>query len=102
MYAIVQIGNRQYKVTKDQIFLSDRTDHAPGSEFKPKVLLVNNKGDVKVGNPEVSGAKVSLKVVEDLRGKKIRGFKYKKRKNYHRTWGHRQELQKVQVVEIST
>jgi len=57
---------------------------------------------VNIGSPAVSGAKVSLKVLEDLRGEKIRGFKYKKRKNYHRRWGHRQSLQKLQVVSIKT
>jgi len=101
MYAIVQVGNRQYKISKDQIFLTDKTENEPGSQYQPKVLLVNQDGNIKIGTPEVSGAKVSLKVIEDLKGKKIRGYKYKKRKNYHRTWGHRQHLQKVQVVEIS-
>lgn len=100
MYAIVEIGNRQYKVEKNQIFLSDKTEHVAGTEYQPKVLLFSDNGNVKVGNPVLSGAKVSLKVIEDLKGKKIRGFKYKRRKNYARTWGHRQELQKVQVLDI--
>ena len=102
MYAIITLGNKQYKVEKEQVFLSEKTENQIGSQFDATVLLLADENKVKIGSPAVSGAKVSLKVLEDLRGEKIRGFKYKKRKNYHRRWGHRQSLQKLQVVSIKT
>lgn len=101
MYAVISIGNQQFKVEKDQVFLSERTGHQVGAEFDAKILLTAEGNKINIGSPTVSGAKVSLKVIEDLRGDKIRGFKYKKRKNYARRWGHRQELQKLQVTSIS-
>ncbi|WCL47970.1 50S ribosomal protein L21 [Leptospira sp. GIMC2001] len=100
MFAIISVGNKQYKVEKDQVFLSEKSGKNPGEEFNASVLLVADGNKVNVGASPLAGAKVVLKVVEDLRGKKIRGFKYKRRKNYKRAWGHRQDLQKLQVVSI--
>lgn len=102
MFAIISVGNKQFKVQKDQIFLSEKSGKNPGEEFEANVLLVADDNKVNVGSSPLSGAKVTLKVLEDLRGDKIRGFKYKRRKNYKRSWGHRQDLQKLQVVTIAT
>ena len=98
MYAVIKIGNRQYKVQKDQVFLADKTGKEAGSKFNPDVLMVADGSSVKLGS---SAGKVSLEIVADVRGEKIDGFKYKKRKNYSRRWGHRQDLQKMKVVEIA-
>ena len=100
MLAIISIGNQQFTVSKDQIFLADRTNSKIGSELSLPVLLLSNDSKTSIGTPEVPGAKVTLKVLEDVRGKKVQGFKYKKRKFYRRSWGHRHELQKFQVVSI--
>lgn len=101
MYAVIRIGNQQFTVQKGQTFLSQKTGHPVGVEFEAPVHLLAQENKVHIGTPVVSGAKVILKVLEDVKSKKIRGFKYKKRKNYHRTWGHRQQLQKLEVVSIS-
>ncbi len=102
MYAYIRLGGHQHKVEKDQILLTDLTGHEPGAEFSCEdVLCVADGGKMTLGKPTVSGASVKLKVVENLRSPKIRGFKYKKRKGYRRTWGHRQNLQKLQVVAIN-
>jgi large subunit ribosomal protein L21 len=101
MYAIIKLGSQQFKVEQGQTFLSQKTGNPVGSEFESQVHLLAQENKVHIGTPLVGGAKVVLKVVEDLKGDKIRGFKYKKRKNYHRTWGHRQQLQKLEVVSIS-
>lgn len=101
MYAIIKLGNQQFKVEQGQKFLSQKTKNVVGAEFESPVHLLSEENKVHIGTPVVNGAKVVLKVVEDLKGDKIRGFKYKKRKNYHRTWGHRQQLQKLEVVSIS-
>jgi large subunit ribosomal protein L21 len=101
MYAVVTIGNQQFKLEKGQVFLSQKTGKEAGSEFDSPVHLLAQENKVHIGTPEVSGAKITLKVLEDVRGEKIKGFKYKKRKGYYRHWGHRQDLQKLEVVSIS-
>lgn len=101
MYAVIRIGNQQFTVQKGQTFLSQKTGNPVGAEFEAPVHLLAQENKVNIGTPLVTGAKVILKVLEDVKSKKIRGFKYKKRKNYHRTWGHRQQLQKLEVVSIS-
>jgi large subunit ribosomal protein L21 len=101
MYAVITIGNQQFKLQEGQKFLSQKTGNEVGVQFESPVLLLAQENKIHIGKPEVSGAKVTLKVLEDVRGEKIRGFKYKKRKNYYRHWGHRQDLQKLEVVSIS-
>lgn len=67
-----------------------------------QVLLLSTDGkDAKVGAPYVAGAKVTLKVLENLRGEKVRVFKMKAKKRYRRTFGHRSYLTKVEVTNIS-
>lgn len=101
MFAVIEIGNQQFKVEENQVFTSQKTGNEVGQEFETKALLVSDENKVSIGAPTVEGASVKLQVVEDFKNRKIRGFKYKKRKNYHRTWGHRQELQKLKVVNIT-
>lgn len=101
MYAVITIGNQQFKLQVGQKFLAQRTKNEVGTQFESPVHLLAQDNKVHIGTPEVSGAKVTLKVVENLRGDKIRGFKYKKRKSYYRHWGHRQDLQKFEVVSIT-
>ncbi len=101
MYAYIKLGGHQHKVEKDLILLSEKTGHAEGSEFVcSEVLLIGDESKVRVGKPLVEGAKVKLKVLADTKAPKIVGFKYKKRKGYRKHWGHRQELQKLQVLSI--
>ena len=101
MFAIIKLAGHQHRLEPDQIFLSERTGNDESKEFDCKeVMMVGEGADVKVGKPYVAGAAVKLKVLENLRGKKIRGFIYHRRKGTRRAWGHRQELQKLQVVKI--
>jgi len=101
MYAIIQLTGHQHRVKKDQVILSENTGNPEGAEFDcADVMLVGEGPGVKIGKPFVSGASVTFKVLSELRGEKLRGYKYKKRKGYHRAWGHRQDLQKLQVVDI--
>ncbi|MCB1157946.1 MAG: 50S ribosomal protein L21 [Leptospiraceae bacterium] len=101
MYAIIKVGNQQFRVEQDLEFVSQRTGREVGSEFETPALLFAEGNKINVGTPELKDVKVKLQVLEDFRGTKIKGFKYKKRKNYHKSWGHRQELQKLKVVSIS-
>ncbi|EHQ08654.1 MAG: 50S ribosomal protein L21 [Leptonema illini] len=101
MFAIVELAGKQHKITKDQIFLSERTGKEPGETFQiEQVLLAGEGAGVKVGKPFVSGASVKVEVLADIRGPKVHGFKYKKKTGYKTSWGHRQDLQKLKVVEI--
>ena len=102
MNAVIDIGSKQYRVEKKQIVYTEKVPHAIGSTFSvSQVLLVDSKGDVKLGSPYVKDAVVKLKVLEEVKGTKIRGFKYKRRKNYYRQWGHRQRYHKLEVQSIS-
>lgn len=101
MYAIVEIAGQQFKVEKDRKVYVHRLDAEEGSSVDfSKVLLVENDGEVKVGAPEVEGAKVTVKVLKHLKGEKVIVFKKKRRKGYKKKNGHRQYLTQIQVEEI--
>jgi len=63
--------------------------------------MVGGEGEIKVGNPVLDGAKVEGKVLAQVKGEKIRVYKYKSKKNYHRTQGHRQPYTKVEITAIN-
>jgi len=101
MFAVIKLAGHQHKVEKDQIFLSELTGNQENAEFECKeVLMVGVGADARLGHPYVEGASVKIRVLENIRGRKIRGFTYQKRKGTRRAWGHRQNLQKLQVLEI--
>ncbi|ACV58829.1 50S ribosomal protein L21 [Alicyclobacillus acidocaldarius] len=101
MYAIVETGGKQYKVSQGDTLVVEKLEGEVGSEIVlDKVLLVQNEGQVQVGSPYLQGAKVVAKVVEHGRGEKIIVFKYKPKKNYHKKQGHRQPYTKLTVESI--
>ena len=102
MYAIIKSGSRQYQVRPESIIEVNRLPLEEGAPFETdQVLLVDQEGqDIQIGSPYVSGAKVKGKVLSHLRGRKVIVFKFKRRKNYKRTRGHRQELTKVLIEGI--
>lgn len=101
MYALVEYKGKQYKAEKDVLLQVDKLDAEKGSTIEiDTVLLVNNDGAVSVGTPYVQGAKVKAVVEESFRDKKIIVYKYKSKKDYHRTIGHRQEYTTIHVQEI--
>ncbi len=103
MYAIVEIAGQQFKVEKDQKIFVHRLEQKTGAsvEFE-NVLLIDNDGDVKVGAPNVEGAKIVAKVLrDDVRGDKVRVFKKKRRKGYQKETGHRQDFSQIEIQEIS-
>ena len=102
MYAVLETGGKQYRVASGDTLEVERLDVEAGKPVTfDRVLLVNNEGKVSVGSPTVSGASVVADVVEHKRGKKVTTFKMKRRKGYHKTIGHRQELTVVQVKTIN-
>jgi len=104
MYAIIKSGARQYRVQPEAVIAVNRLSLEAGQAFETdQVLLVGEEGATpKVGAPLVSGALVKGTVVEHVRDRKIIVFKMKRRKNYRRKKGHRQELTRIRIEEIVT
>jgi len=101
MYAVLETGSKQYRVAKGDTLEIERLDVEAGKPITfDRILLVNNDGKLAVGSPTVASASVTADVVEHKRGEKKIAFKMKRRKGYHRTVGHRQELTVVKITEI--
>jgi len=101
MYAILETGGKQYKVQEGDVLKVELLDAQAGDTVEvEKVLMVNKDGKLQVGNPYVNGAKVTLKVENHGKGKKIVVYKYKPKKNYRRKQGHRQPFTQVVVEKI--
>jgi large subunit ribosomal protein L21 len=101
MYAVLETGSKQYRVAAGDTLEIERLAVEAGQPFTfERVLLVNRDGKVAVGAPTVSGASVLADVVAHKRGEKKLTFKMKRRKGYHKTIGHRQELTVVKITEI--
>ena len=101
MYAIISAGNKQYRVSEGDTIYIDKVNQEDGSAISFDVLMVENNGEIKVGNPTVEGATVEGKVVAQVKGEKIMIYKYKSKKNYHRRQGHRQPYTKVEITAIN-
>jgi large subunit ribosomal protein L21 len=103
MYAIIEDGGRQYKVTSGDTILIDR--EAPEGEKTIKfdrVLLVAGEGTPKIGLPLLASATVSADIMGPEKGDKIVTQKYKRRKGYHKKIGHRQKYLRVKITGINT
>ena len=102
MYAIVEIAGLQYKVEKDQRLYVNRLNVAKGKKVKfDRVLLTEEKGDVKVGAPVIDGAVVEATVNGEVKGDKILVFKKKRRKGYQKMNGHRQMFTSITINKIT-
>ena len=102
MYAIVEIAGLQYKVEKDQRLYVNRLNVEAGKKVKfDRVLLIEEKGDVKVGAPVIDGAKVDATVNGEVKGDKILVFKKKRRKGYQKMNGHRQIFTSITINKIT-
>ena len=103
MYAVLETGSKQYRVTAGDTLEIERLAVEAGQPVTfDRVLLVSNDGKVRVGSPTVASASVVADVVEHIRGEKKVAFKMKRRKGYHKAIGHRQELTVVKIKEIRT
>lgn len=103
MYAIVKTGGKQYKVQEGSTITVEKLDGAVDSAVElAEVLMVGGGDELQVGAPFVAGAKVTATIVEHGRGKKIRGFTYKPKKNEHRRYGHRQSQTRITITGIDS
>jgi len=100
-YAIIKTGGRQFRVAEGDTLDVDFLDVEPGktATFGDVLLFADGK-DVSHGKPLISGAKVTAEVVEQRKDKKVVAFKYRRRKGYHRTVGHRRELTRIKIKTI--
>jgi large subunit ribosomal protein L21 len=101
MYALVEIKGKQYKAEKGSVLKIDRVVEVKGESLNfDSVLMLRDEAAVKVGTPYVEGAQVTVTVEEHGRDKKVIVNKFKKRKNYRRKQGHRQQFTLVRVEDI--
>ncbi len=100
MYAIIATGGKQYKVAKGDVLDVEKLDAQPGDKVELPVLLLNDDKQTIVDAASLQDKKVTAEVVEQFKGEKVLVFKFKKRKRYHRANGHRQNLTKIQIVEL--
>ena len=101
MFAVVESGSKQYKVSAGQTIQVDRLQGEENEEVRlEKILLISGDNGVTVGTPVISGAAIRATIVSHDKGVKIRVFKYKSKKRYRRTTGFRASLTTLKIEEI--
>ena len=101
MYAIIRTGGKQYRVAENAVITVEKLEGEEGASVElTDVLMVADGDDIKIGSPLVSGAKVMATVLSTEKGKKIKGFTYKKVKGVQRHYGHRQWQTRLKVNSI--
>jgi large subunit ribosomal protein L21 len=99
MYAIVKTGGKQYRVEKGQTLLVERLPEDAGATVSLEPILFRSD-DVVFDSDGLAKVKVDAKIVEHLRGEKLRVFKFKPKRGYRKRNGHRQELTRIEVTDI--
>lgn len=101
-FAIIKTGGKQYRISKGDKIEVEKLDGEVGSTVSiGDVLFYGDGADLRIGDPKIEGASVSAKVVEQFRADKVTNFKYKRRKGYHRTKGHRRQMTRLQIEAIN-
>jgi len=100
VYAIIKTGGKQYKVAEGDVLNVEKLDVEVGAEVSLEVLMLVDGDAITVGKPVVDGASVVAKVVEHGKGDKVVVFKYKPKKDYRKTQGHRQPYTKLEIVSV--
>ncbi len=100
MYAIIATGGKQYKVSEGDVIRVEKLDVEAGSVVTFDQVIAVSDGSLKVGEA-VSGATVSATVMDQVRGKKIIVYKYKRKTGYHKKQGHRQLYTKIKIDKIN-
>ena len=101
MYAIVEIAGKQYKVEKDMTVNVNKLEDSKEKDLTiEKVLLCVNGEKVLIGQPYLKNVEITASVLKNFKGKKVRGIKFKKRKKYTRTMGHRPEFTQLKISTL--
>jgi large subunit ribosomal protein L21 len=102
MYAVIKTGGKQYRVAANDVLEIEKLDGDAGSTLEfTDVLMVGEGESVTIGTPLVAGAKVTAELVAQTRGPKLIAFKKRRRKNSRRKKGHRQDLTRVRITDIT-
>ena len=101
MYAIIATGGKQYKVSEGDIINVEKLGVEAGEKVTFDQVLLVSGDDVKVGAPTVNGASVEADVINNIKGKKVIVYKYKRKSGYHKKQGHRQQLTAVKITKIN-
>ena len=103
MYAVIKSGGKQHKVAEGEIITIEKIDAEEGSSVEfSEVLAVNKEGNLQVGRPLLEGAKVVGKVINHLKAPKVTIIKMKRRQDWRKKQGHRQNLSKIEIKSIET
>ncbi|PLX84918.1 MAG: 50S ribosomal protein L21 [Desulfuromonas sp.] len=100
MYAVVKTGGKQYKVSEGDLLKVEKIDGAVGDSIELIEVLMVGGEEVKVGTPLLPNAKVTARIVEQGKDKKILVFRSKRRKNFRKTYGHRQPITRLKITGI--
>ena len=100
MYAIVTTGGKQYKVATDDVLTVEKIEGEAGTKVELPVIFLNDGKKIVTDPAKLAKAKVTAEIVDQFKGEKQLVYKFKKRKRYHRANGHRQNLTKIQIVEL--
>ena len=102
MYAVIKTGGKQYKVSKDDIISVEKLSEDTGKKIKlNEVLIISDKGKPIVGDPLIKGASVEAEIMDQSRAAKITVFKKKRRHNYRRKKGHKQNITNLKILSIN-
>lgn len=101
MYAVIATGGKQYKVSEGDIIRVEKLGVEAGQTYTFDQVLLVSGDDVKIGAPTVAGATVEAEVVNNMKGKKVIVYKYKRKTGYHKKNGHRQQLTAVKITKIN-
>ena len=103
MYAVIKSGGKQHKVAEGEIITIEKIDAEEGSSVEfSEVLAVNKEGNLQVGRPLLEGAKVVGKVINHVKAPKVTIIKMKRRQDWRKKQGHRQNLSKIEIKSIET
>lgn len=101
-YAIIKTGGKQYRVAEGDVIEVEKLDIEPGSETTfSDVIFYAHDGDIKSGADALAGASVVAEVIAQTKARKVIAFKYRRRKGYHRTVGHRRKLTQLRIKSIA-
>ena len=101
MYAVIKSGGKQHKVAEGEVITIEKIDAEEGSNIEfSEVLAVNKEGNLQIGKPLLEGAKVVGKVINHIKASKVTIIKMKRRQDWRKKQGHRQNLSKIEIKSI--
>ena len=101
MYAVIATGGKQYKVSEGDVIKVEKLGVEAGQTYTFDQVLLVSGDEVKIGAPTVEGATVEADVIDNVKGKKVIVYKYKRKTGYHKKNGHRQQLTAVKITKIN-